>query len=149
VRVPEIVYRLARAPASSGPLLELFSRFDVASATATSVTLTFNGPQKDRLLILTNISLESLPGATQAATRINVTVTTPAGLGYTVALANFLVDADERQSLNWQGELMVGGGGTDSAIITFTGNYDAGVASNQIQVGLFGYVIPRGNVAPF
>jgi len=149
VRIPELLYQLAREPASSGPLIELFTRRQVDSATNVNVTSVITGPPKDRLLILTNISIDLNPGLTQAVIRAVFNGITPAGVTFGIRETGFTAVADFRQGFSWQGEVAVGGGGVNSNILTILSVFDAGVAENFVAVSVFGYVVPRGNIAPF
>ena len=145
----DVLFRLQRPPASSGPLIELYSRRLVASASSTAVGSSVAGVAKDRVLILTNVSIDLDPGATQAVVRCVISGRTPGGVTFAIAQTGFVAVADLRTGFNWAGEVMIGGSGVDNAIVIVDAVYDAGVAANIITINVFGYVVPRGNIAPF
>lgn len=149
MRLPEILFRLSRAPGSAGPLIELFSRRLVATASSTAVTASLAGPAKDKILVLTNATLGVDPGAAQAFTLLKISGRTPGGLTFQIIEEGQAAVADLRDGLNWEGEIMIGGSGVENTSIIGEGVFDAGVASNKIVLSVFGYVIPRGNIAPF
>jgi len=149
VRVPEIVYRLARDPASSGPLMELFSRRAITTASSASISVSINGPAKDKILVVTNISLDINPGALQQITRAVISGRTPGGVIWLLHSEGFTEVDDFRTGMNWTGEVMIGGGGVDRSILIIDSVFDGGANANAVTVGVFGYIIPRGNIAPF
>jgi len=99
--------------------------------------------------VLTNMALDVVVGATQASNRVTFTGFTPSGLAFGIFREGFAEVADLRRGFNWQGEVMIGGGGIDERILSMSCVYSAGVAANSFTIGIFGYVIPRGNIAPF
>jgi len=149
MRLPELCYRFLYPKDTSGPTFELDPMQLDTAAAAASQTITFTGPAKDRVFVLTNVQMDLTPGATQSAIRALLSGITPGGLAFNIVQESFLVDADERRQLNWQGEVMIGGSGVENTILTAIGQFSAGVASNALGVAVFGYVIPRGNIAPF
>lgn len=149
MRIPDIAYRFSTAVDTSGPTVELFSRFQSVSASAAAVAVSILGIGMDRVLILTNIAVDLIPGATQGVLRLNVVANTPADLAFTITTEVFPGTADLRGAHVWDGEVMVGGGGVAEEIVNVAATFSAGVAANIAAVGLFGYVIPRGNVAPY
>jgi len=149
VKPPDITYRLARPPASSGPLIELFTAHLGASGTSAGLQVLIPGIAMDRVLVLTNVAVVAAPGLTQAPLRIVVEGRTPSGVQFGITRQSVAAVADLRHDLNWSGEVMIGGGGTDTNIIICDTTFDAGVASNSMVISAFGYVIPRGNIAPF
>jgi len=146
---PELLFRLARAPASSGPLIELFSVRASSAGAAASHSAPLTGVAKDKVIILQNLSVDMSPGATQAFVRVVFSGRTPAGAIFTIAQRGFTAVADLRSGFDWSGEVAIGGGGVTFASILIDVVFDAGVASNAITSNAFGYVIPRGNIAPF
>jgi len=149
MRVPDLLYRLARAPGSLGPLIELFTKRVDASASSTTVSSNLTGLAKDKILVITNITADLDPGATQAVIRVVIQARTPAGVTFAIAQRGFAAVADLRSGFDWQGEVALGGRGVDVASIFLDGVFDAGVNANATTLSVFGYVIPRGNVAPF
>jgi len=149
MRVPELVYRFLYPKDVAGPTFELCPRTTTTAATSNVILVAFPGPSMDRVLCLTNIFIRADPGATQAAIQLLAFLTTPGGLDVNIAGINPDVSADTIQTLNWSGEIYIGGGGSDSTILTMSGVFDAGVASNSVSASFFGVVIPRGTIAPF
>jgi len=149
VRVPEIVYRLARSPGSTGPMIELFSVRGTNSAASTSVSVSLNGPAKDKTLIVTNLSVDINPGALQQIIRMVISGRTPGGVIFGIQQQGFTEVDDFRTGMNWQGEVAIGGGGIARSILIFDSVFDGGANANAITVSAFGYIIPRGNIAPF
>lgn len=149
MRVPDILYRLSRAPGALGPLVELFVRRQETSASATSVSSAITGVPKDKILIVTNLSMDLSPGAAQQIIRCVMSGRTPGGQVFAIKQLGFTEVDAFRTGMNWQGEVSIGGGGTDASILLFDSVWDGGANANQQVVSVFGYVIPRGNVAPF
>ena len=150
MRFPEFLFRLARAPESTGPLVELFARSaDITSNFATSLNLGVNGPAKDKVLVVTNMTVDINPGAAQQILRCVISGQTPGGLIWGIHQEGFTEVDAFRTAMNWAGEVAIGGGGVDRSIVIFDAVFDGNVNNNAITVGVFGYVIPRGNIAPF
>ena len=149
MRFPEFLFRLARAPEATGPLIELFAFRVVRASTSTGFGVNIPGPAKDRVIVVTNVSCEVNPGATQAITRIVISGQTPGGLVFQIAQVGFTAVADFRTGFDWQGEVAIGGAGVDGNVIIVDSVWDAGVNANSLIASVFGYVIPRGNIAPF
>jgi len=149
MRLPELLYQLARSPASTGPLIELFARRRAQGDTSASVNAPMTGAAKDRVLVLTNVSVDLNPGATQAVERVVISAITPGGLTFAIAQVGFVAVADLRTGFDWQGEVAVGGSGVDETSIIVDAVFDAGVNLNTVVANVYGYVIPRGNIAPF
>jgi len=146
---PDIAYKFAQFTDTSGPTVEIYSRFLVGTATAAQVTVSFNGVAKDRVLVLTSVVVAGIPTSTETIDRLNVSVVTPSGVSLAIIEANFLDVATQRRSYTWVGQVYIGGAGVDVAMINFTGNFDAAVASKSIRCSAHGIVIPRGNIAPY
>lgn len=149
MRFPELTYLLARDPASSGPLLELFSARATNSASSASVSVSFNGPAKDKVLIVTNISIDLNAGTVQQILRCVISGRTPGGVIWGIHQEGFTEVDAFRTGMNWQGEVAIGGGGVDRSIIIVDSVFDGGANANALTAGVFGYIIPRGNIAPF
>jgi len=149
VRAPGITYRFIRQIDTAGPTFELVSRDLNAAASATEVTTTLTGVPKNKILVLSNVSVIALPGATFSCIAIQLAGFTGAGARLLIQQERFAVDADETKTLNWQGEIWLPGrGGTDISV-EVEGTFTSGAASNSIFIGLFGIIIPRGNASQF
>jgi len=149
MRAPDITYRFSVPSDTGGPTLELYSRTLTVTASSAEFTATLTGPAKDRALIVTNLNVQAGPGATQSVTRLSLVGSTPAGASVAIETDMPTAVADIRRNLNWQGEVMIGGGGVANVILTASVVFSAGVAANFIVISAYGYVIPRGNIAPY
>lgn len=133
-----------------GQIFEIYTRHTSTSAASASLTLNFPDIPRDKILYLRNIQCETIPGATQSAINVTVRATTHAGLNFNVAVETFPADADERQTLNWQGDVLLLGPVIASInSVTVIATFSAGVASNFVSGSLQGLVVPRGNAAAF
>lgn len=149
MRAPELTYRYIYRIDTAGPTFEVLARVFNASGAATLVSINLTGVPKNKVLVLTNVTALSNPGATQAVTAITISMFTSAAAQVNVVQETFPVDADENQTLNWQGEIFIPGRGGTFPSVGMSSSYDAGVASNICGFALQGVIIPRGNIATF
>jgi len=149
VRTPEITYRYIYAIDVAGPTFEVVSRGLTVSASNAIAAINFEGVPSNKVLVLTNVTMHGNPGATQACIALTLSMRTSANAEINVMQETFPVDADENQTLNWQGELYIPGRGDGNPSVGFTSVYDAGVNANVGNFALQGVIIPRGNVATF
>jgi len=150
MRAPDVTYRYLYPKDVSGPTFEILSRsFSSGATAAATITETLTGVPLDRILVLTNATIEGLPGAAQTIDEMVIQGTTQAGLTYNIAVARPLLAATEGATLNWAGEVYIQGGGAGSATIRLSCVFNAGVAANSLFASLSGIVIPRGNAGPF
>lgn len=145
---PDLTYAYRQPKDVSGPTFEVMSRQGDESDTATGVTFTLTGLPKDRMLVLSNVCILMIPGATQSVTALSVSATTPAGLVFDISRFNQAAATGSR-SHNWQGEVFLLGGGRGANLLTITATFDAGANSNRLIASIFGVVIPRANAGPF
>lgn len=146
---PDLTYSFRQPKDTSGPTFEVFSRILDLTDTAASIINTLTDLPKDRLLVLANVSVLAIPGATQSLSNIIVSTTTAAGLTVEIVRETPVAVADQNRSLSWQGEVFVLGGGLDTIFLTVSGTFSAGVNANRILAGVHGVVIPRANASPF
>lgn len=146
---PDLTYSFRQPKDVSGPTFELFSRSATVTDTATAVVFTVTDLPKDRMLVLSNVTVFANPGAGQALSGITVDAVTAARLGFAIARLNPVPLADANIAFNWQGQVFVLGGGADSTLLTVTATFDAGVNANAIVTSVHGVVIPRANASPF
>lgn len=146
---PDFTYAFRQPKDVSGPTFEPYLRQGVVQATSGGLTFTLIDLPRDRMLVLSNVVMLGLPGATQACTAFALSATTAAGLQMEIARENFPVVADLRRTLNWQGQIFILGGGLATTLLTAVATFDAGVNQNEIRVGVHGVVIPRANASPF
>jgi len=149
MRVPEITYRFLYPKDVSGPTFELFTEFVQVAGVAAELSLVTRGIAKDKVLCLTNLQLDLRPSGGESALRGACVATTPGGVAINLVQDNFPSDADQRQSINWSGEVYVGGMGAANGSISATGTFSGAVQSGSLFLSVFGVVIPRGNIAPF
>jgi len=149
VLTPDITYSFRRAKDVSGPTFEILCRRLSSATAAAAQTVVISDLAKDKMLVLSNVSLVGIPGATQGVTNMSFSGVTPGGLIFAIARFNEALVADLNRQLSWAGTIYLTGGGAGVDILTFTANFDAGAASNQILVGVHGVVIPKANAGPF
>ena len=113
------------------------------------MSVSINGPAKDKVLIVTNVSVDLDPGALQQIVRCVLSGRTPGGVIWGIHQEGFTEVDAFRTGMNWQGEVAIGGGGVDRSILIIDSVWDGGANANALTVGVFGYIVPRGNVAPF
>ena len=148
MRAPPQTYQMGE-PSFRSPTLETIARKVVTGGAATSVVAEFTSLAKDKLLVLTNVSGNLGPGATQACVSIKVDLFTAAGANFNVYREVFPETANLDETFNWQGECTVRGQGAPNVVVRATAVFDAGVASNQLSFSFMGYIIPRANVAEY
>ena len=149
MRLPEIAYRFSISPDQAGPTFELAPEFQTISGTTVSLTINVTGVPKDRVLCLMNIQVSLKPTGGEAVTRAVVLGQSPSGILFNIHQEVFAGVADQREEMNWQGEIYIGGSGRDGTIYTCQGIFDGAIQSNTVDISTFGVVIPRGNIAPF
>jgi len=149
VRAPDFTYRYLYPKDVAGPTLQLISRsFDDAD-TAVQIESSVTGIPEDTILVLTNVTIQATPGATQACNQLQFRTFTRAGLRVWGAFETPAVVADKLESLTWSGEIWVPGSGAGNISVTLRSNFDAGAASNRMFSSINGYIIPKANVAIF
>jgi len=150
VRFPGITYSFQRPTDTNSPTALILSRhFQISGGGSSLLEFLFSDLSKDRVLVLTNVSVIANPGGAQIVLEMAIQ-------GLSQGQENFNIDRREpaadpgiNKVLNWQGEvyIMGGGPGTDTLrIFTF---YDSPVVSNAMTVGIHGIIIPRGNLGGF
>lgn len=149
MRAPEISYRFTTAVNTAGPTLELFSRSVTVAAADNEFTADITGPGVDRILCLTNIAVEAIPGGALSVTRMRINAFTPGGLEFAIATDAVPAVASLRQELNWQGEVYIGGAGVTTRILAASVVFSANTSTNNIRISVFGFIIPKGNIAPY
>jgi len=149
VIAPEIAYRFQYQRDVAGPTFEIFHRNITASATSVTVVGTLGIVPLNKILVLSNFVIFANPGATQAIDSLRLSIFGPAGAETNVWRFVTPGTADADVAETWQGEVFIFGRRDAATNIQVRGNFDAGVNSNVIQVGLSGVVIPRGNAAAF
>lgn len=146
---PDSTYRYAYPKDIAGQTFETLSRAVSNTATAAVRTFTFVDLSKDKVLVLTNVSVDGDPGAGQNVVSLRVEGFTAALLGFTIAVVIPPGTADVTEELNWQGAVYLPGGGDGTTQVQIAVVFNAGIASNALRASLHGIIIPRGNVAQF
>jgi len=149
VKAPEITYRFQYPRDVAGPTFEVLHRVQNADASSTSVALQLSIIPKDKILVLSNISIQAIPGATQACEDIRFSAFTPAALEFNISRFVAAGTADTSVAFNWQGEVYIHGRADNANNVQAAAIFDAGANSNGIRVTFSGIVIPRGNAALF
>jgi len=149
MRIPEIAYRYLYPIDVASPTLELVTRELSSTLTNALVELSLTGIPTNKILVLSNVTLLADPGATQSVTFLEVAAFTGAGARFLIAQERPVAVADQNRVLNWQGECWIPGRGDAAISVTVGAGFSAGVAGNNLVLGLFGSIIPRGNMAMF
>jgi hypothetical protein len=141
---PEFLFQLS-ARDQQVTWLDPFAGDIVDTAAAVSVTSTGFTVPNARAFLLQSASAVANPGAAQAVTSIVVSVirpdpdTTGARLSERDSAA---AAANTSKTANWAGSILVPPGWR----VIATANFDAGVAVNNLRLGIVGLFIPIGNI---
>jgi hypothetical protein len=144
VLFPEQLYQLTKRDQQVTWIDPLIQRVVVSLANAV-VSTDFQVPT-DRALLVQGLFCETIPGAAQNATGIFLgALSPPAGTGIFVLLnANRTAGAvGARTFTEWRGELVI----PANWIVRAQGNFNAGVAANQVDLHMYGLLIPAANVS--
>jgi len=149
VQAPDITYQFAQAKDTAGPSFEVLSRQQSLSASANLIEILFTDLPKDRVLVLTNVSMNNNPGTTQFQLEIRAQAGTQGG-----ALVDIVSDvvnkgASIQAGLNWQGVFYIMGLGIGETALRLFASYNSGAVANTLDVNFHGIVIPRGNAGAF
>lgn len=149
MKAPDLTYRFVYPKDVAGPTFGLlFRRFD-DSQVATSVNAQLQGIPKDRILVISNLSVSITPGAAQTPLLGTISGFTAAGAQVNIHTQAFTGAAGAPVTQNWQGEAMVLGRGAGVQSVNFRVTFDLGGVANAATWHIFGYVIPRGNSYSF
>ena len=150
MRFPGITYSFKRPTDVSGPTALILSRhFQISGGGSSLLDFRFSDVPKDRVLVLTNVSVIAQPGLAQHVIEMKIQA-------FSQGVENFNIDqrlplqvTDQDEVLNWQGEVYIQGGGPDTDTIRIFTFYNSAVASNAMTLGMHGIIIPRGNLGGF
>lgn len=149
MRFPGIAYSFQRPTDVAGPTALILSRHaEVASALSVQI-FTFGDLAKDRVLVLTNLTVKAKPGAAQFVTEIQVQAFSQGESSFNVAQETPTGIVNQSEVLNWQGEVYIQGGGPATQTINIFTFFNASVTVNTMRLGLHGIIIPRGNLGGF
>lgn len=149
MRFPEIAYAFKLPTDVAGPTALILSKHLQISTGATTVEQFITGLAKDRVLVLTNVSIKADPGAGQSNLQIKIQGFSQGIENFNIDQRNFVAAADENHELNWQGEVYIQGGGPALNNVRLFSTYSSAVAANTMTVGVHGIIIPRGNLGGF
>lgn len=146
---PDFTYSFRQPKDVTGPTFEPLYRQDDQSTAATILDFVLVDLAKDRMLVLSNLTLRARPGAGNTVTSVQLVAFTAARLEFDIARLTPVQAADQDITLNWQGQVFIMGGGANSNLLRARAIFDLGVVPNQMRVGIHGVVIPRANAAAF
>jgi len=149
MRAPDITYRYIYPKDTAGPTFELVSRDLQEAASANNIDIRFAGIPKDKVLVLSNVAMNAVPGGALVVTNMQLSAFTQQGQEFIIAETNPDTSAVRLANINWQGAIYIPGRAADADNVRFLVFFDAGTSSNALRVGLHGVVIPRGNVSSF
>lgn len=149
MRAPGITYQFVREKDTAGPSFEIINRTDQESGSNNPIELFFTDLPKDRILVLTNVTIDANPGATQFVTDLLINGRTGTGTEFGIARATPVFNADENHSLNWSGSVYIMGNAAGEVSLRFAAFFNATAAANAFTAAFSGIVIPRGNAALF
>jgi len=149
VIVPDIAYRYIYPKDTSGPTLELYARNAFVTDTSASITINLDEIPKDKCLIISNATINGVPGATQTIDRLQLQGFTHAGVGFNVVDVFPVAAAAQQVAENWQGEVWVLGRGDAGVSFRVIATFNAGVNANSVGLGVTGVLIPRANLSVF
>ena len=149
MRFPSIAYSFARPTDVSGPTALIFSRHLQISTGDVVLDQLFSDLPKDRILVLTNVSMRADPGPTQIVILMAVQAISQGVLNFTIAAKQTKQIATQNEDLNWQGEVYIQGGGPNTDTLRFHTQFNSGANANLMTIGVHGIIIPRGNMGGF
>lgn len=149
MRFPGIAYSFQRPTDVNTPTALILSRHFQVSTSSSILEFFFSNLAKDRVLVLTNVSVIANPGGAQIVVELAIQA-------FSQGVENFNIDRREpaadpgiNKVLNWQGEIYIQGGGPDTDTLRIFTFYDSPVLANAMTVGVHGIIIPRGNLGGF
>lgn len=148
MRVPDIAYRFLWPIDTSGPTLETITR-NISQASAASILdQTITGIPGDKILVLTNAFIAAEPNGAQGCVEMHMSVFTGAGSETIFAQRFPTTGTGAEEVLNWSGEIWMRGRDPGGASMRFHTTF-SGALANVMRGAIQGFIIPRGNVAPF
>lgn len=149
MRFPGIAYSFQRPTDVNTPTALILSRHFQISTSSSLLEFLFSDLAKDRVLVLTNVSVIANPGGAQIVLELAIQA-------FSQGVENFNIDRREpaadpgiNKVLNWQGEIYIQGGGPGTNTLRIFTFYDAPILANSMTVGVHGIIIPRGNLGGF
>ena len=150
MRFPGIAYSFMRGTDTSGPTALILSRhLQISGGGSVILELFFTELAKDRVLVLTNVAVSAEPGASQKVRVVKIQAFSQGIENFNVAQFQPGEVADLDESLNWQGEVYIQGGGPGTNTVRVFAEFSGFANANALTVGLHGIIIPRGNLGGF
>lgn len=147
---PGIAYAFQRPTDTAGPTALILSRhFQLSGGGLDQLQFFFSDLSKDRVLVLTNVSMKADPGGAQIVIEMAIQGLAQGQENFTIDRREPAADPGINKVQNWQGEVYLQGGGPNTNTLRIFTQFDAGVSSNAITVGIHGIIIPRGNLGGF
>ena len=149
MRAPGLTYAFTAPTDTAGPTLEIVNRTLQLSAGTVDIELLDLEVPKDRIFILSNVTIDSNPGAGQFTETIRIELRTQTGFLFGVANREFVQTVQDQADLNWSGEVWVPGGGQGTTTIRMFCRFSANANANFLRGEYSGFIIPRGNAGAF
>jgi len=149
MRPPPLTYIFTTPVDTAGTTLEVVNRTVQISTSNQTLELEELTVPKDKIFILSNVTMDSNPGAAQFTQDMRVEGRTQSGFLFGIANEEFDPAVQDQASLNWSGEVWIHGGGQETFTLRFFTRFSAGANANFMRAEYSGFVIPRGNVGVF
>lgn len=146
---PNIAYAFSTPKDVAGPTFEVVTRTIAETDSVIAITIDTLEVPKDRLLVVANICMIANPNAGNGVVNMVASVITAAGQRVQLMNLELPATADAEETLNWQGEVFVLGGGQDTSSLRFYFEFDNALAANQATASYTGIIVPRGNAGPW
>ena len=149
MRPPPLTYIFTTPVDTAGATIEVVNRTVQTSTSNQQLELLELEIPKDKIFILSNVTMDSNAGAAQITQEMRVEGRTQTGFFFGIANEELTAAAVNQASLNWSGEIWIHGGGQGTTTLRFFARFDLGVAANFLRAEYSGFVIPRGNAGIF
>ena len=147
--VPDIAYAFSRPTDTAGPTFEILTRQEQISTAALLIEILLTDIPKDRVVVLSNVSMRADPGSGQAIDELAIQGVTQAGLNFDIKSQFVDLANNIRGNLDWQGEVFIQGAGDGNTTLRAFALFDVAAAANLFQCSFHGVIIPHGNVGAF
>jgi len=149
MRFPGIAYSFMRDTDVAGPTALILSRHFSVSSSLALLEFLFTDLPKDRVLVLTNVAVAGLPGASQGVREVGIQGISQGEENFTIAHDYLPGTNDLRAMINWQGEVYIQGGGPGTTTVRLLTFFTDLTNANTMTIGIHGIIIPRGNLGGF
>lgn len=145
--IEALLYRLGEGERSNA-FPAVWMRTARTDSAATGVEATLQNDLQGRVILLRSLTGQYVPGAGQNVTQAQLDLLPPEGTSPPIQLFlkfdGVAKGANVVASLDWQGEIVIPPRWSARARAAF----NAGAASNQVNLIAFGYSAPVGNLNP-